>query len=198
MPPAGPGPSFSLTYEVTAEDLREMLATSPILRRRRRRRAVSFAGWAVLAPVATAGVAGEGPGPGDASLLGLAFLFWLLCLISALTMVRFSPRQVARRYLHNHPELAGVHREEVGPSGVTYVMPSGISMFMPWHTLAGVRETDRAFYLLDDEDRCKQALPKRGLAGPDLIPRLREFLAGAIGGAQAAAPPHDPAAEPSA
>lgn len=198
MVSAGPGPSFSLTYEVTAEDLREMLAISPILRRRRRRRAISFAGWAVLAPVATAGVAGQGPGLGDASLLGLAFLFWLLCLISALTLVRFSPRQVARRYRHNHPELAGVHRDEVGPGGVTCVMPTGISVFMPWHTFAGLRETERAFYLLDDEGDCRQALPKRGLASPDLIPPLREFLAGAVGGQSAAAPPRDPAAEPSA
>ncbi len=43
-------------------------------------------------------------------------------------------------------------------------------MFIPWATIDRIGETRHAFHLIDHQGVIRNALPKRGLPSPDLIP----------------------------
>jgi hypothetical protein len=45
-----------------------------------------------------------------------------------------------------------------------------------WATIDRIGETRHAFHLIDHQGVGRNALPKRGLPSPDLIPTLRDFL----------------------
>jgi hypothetical protein len=89
---------------------------------------------------------------------------------------RLSPKRLGRRAWRVHAALRGRHRDEVGPNGVRCTAPDGTEMFIPWSTIGRIGETGHAFHLIDHHGAVRNALPKRGLPSPDLIPALREFL----------------------
>jgi len=89
---------------------------------------------------------------------------------------RLSPKRLARRTWRIHAALHGRHSDEVGPDGVTCTAPDGTQVFIPWATIDRIGETGHAFHLIDHQGAVRNALPKRGLPSPDLIPALREFL----------------------
>ena len=75
-----------------------------------------------------------------------------------------------------HAAIHGRHRDEVGPDGVRCTAPDGTQMFIPWATIDRIGETRHAFHLIDHQGVIRNALPKRGLPSPGLIPALRDFL----------------------
>ena len=63
---------------------------------------------------------------------------------------------------------SGIHQYRLRNEGVAWKAPDGSAVFLPWSVLTGVRETERLFLLLDQEDRhVRGFIPK---AGPDDLP----------------------------
>ena len=84
--------------------------------------------------------------------------------------------RLSRREWDRNPRLHGRHHDEVGTGGLITRAPDGTEVFTPWAVIARIDENDRVFSAVGHDDRVRVILPKRGLASPDLIPRLREFL----------------------
>ncbi len=182
---------FSLTHQVTAADLREMVTLAPPWRRRRVRAAGAVAAFAFLTLLgATAAVwLTRSPVPlsetGAVAIYPVVIFGWSGLVIAAYRVLIMSPQRMARGELRSNPEWRHGHRDEVGPAGVTSIAPDGTTTFIPWTAIARVHEGPLAFHLVGHNGRVKAALPKRGLDSPGSVPLLRDFLSRAAGQAAA-------------
>jgi hypothetical protein len=201
MSDADRSPRFSLAYEIQPSDVAEMYRMDRRLRRRRLRNLMALVVWVFLAAACTtitvlldepSLVRGSSGAPGWLYLMDGCFCF--VSAWSALINWRLRPMALARRVVRKWPASHGVHREEVSLAGVTWTAPDGTEGFRPWAKFASVRETEHSFLLESPEARL-YALTKRGLASPDLVPALREFLENAVAG-QLPVDPSPAAAEP--
>jgi hypothetical protein len=87
---------------------------------------------------------------------------------------------LARAAIKKTPEFQGRTRAQVETSGIRAIPVNGTEVFYAWATIDQVRETTRAFHLLDLGGRVLAILPKRALDSPDLLPALRTFLKQAV------------------
>jgi hypothetical protein len=190
--------SFELSYELTQSDYIKSYAAD---RRRERTRARAWFRFAVflalsLVFLATAAAmslpAADGTRTNATGWLALVFAFGLLFLLLAAragrVAVRLRPTLMVRRTWQRNPQLHGRYRDEVGPAGVTTIEPNGTEVFQPWSDLVRVTEGEDAFALLGRSGEVRCALPKRGLASPDFVPGLREFLDRSVGRQPTAGP----------
>ena len=183
----GQSPAFSLTYDLEPGDLREIYAAAPGRRRARIRAATNLGAWGLIAIVLTLATAAlDQPSvalnlPGAPSWMYVADLVsWLLAAWGIMWVVRLSPARMTQRAWRSRPEFQGRHHDEVTELGVTSISPDASEAFTPWSAVTGIRETDHYFQLLDDHDRVRHELPKRGLQSPDLISPLRQFMQQAV------------------
>jgi hypothetical protein len=198
---AGHAAVFTLEYEMQPDDLREILAGNPRIRRKRRSLAGRLALWVVLAVAITAfavvlSFRSGGTDAGRAIIWIAGALGWMAAAIAGVYLWRFSPERQARRAWQKAPEFQGRARDHVEPAGVRSVLANGTEHFHPWGVLAGTRETSLAFHLLDANGRIRVALPKRGLERPDQLPALREYLNRVVNKQPPAAPASTAAGEP--
>jgi hypothetical protein len=181
--------AFTLTYEPMLSDFEELYAANRRMRRRRKNLlaiAVPFLFFALAFTALSVAVSHPARGPGSVGapgfLYALAALGWLVTIgLGGMAIWLLSPNTLARSAWRNDPRLHGRHQDEVGPAGVTSVSPDGTENFSPWASIASVRETDNAFFLLGPDGSPRQALLKRGLPSTDRIPALREFLSRSVG-----------------
>ena len=111
-------------------------------------------------------------------MAGLAL--WLVTAFLAWAAWQRSPEMLARAAMKKTPEFQGRTRAQVETSGIRAISASGTEVFHPWATIDQVRETTRAFHLLDPDGRALAILPKRALDSPDLLAALRTFLQQAL------------------
>lgn len=193
MTSMGPMEGFSLTYELQPDDLQELIATDT--RRRGRRRLIGAAvGWALINAAFTAVmVALDLPSVVKNSSGAPSWMYvvnaaiWFFVIYCAVAAWHLKPKRLTLRFWRRNPQYHGIHRDEVSSSGITAVAPDGTQVSTPWASIAQIRETEKAFHLLDQHDAIRCVLPKRGLPSPDLIPALREFLNRSINGQQSPA-----------
>jgi len=184
------------------DDLREIVAGNPRMRRKRRSLAARLALWVVLAVAitATAVVLSIRSVGNDSSRAVICIVAGALCWLAAATagtyLWRSSPGRLARRAWQWAPEFQGRARDQVEPAGVRCVMANGTEHFHPWGVLAGARETSGAFHLLDANGGIRVVLPKRGLERPDQLPALREYLNRVVNKQPPAAPASTAVGEP--
>jgi hypothetical protein len=180
--------TFTLTYDLALSDL-EDLYTSDLRWKRRRKNTLAIAVPVLLSALVftalSVAVSHPARGPGSAGppgfLYALAAVCWFVAIVlAAAAVLLMSPGRLARGAWRD-PRLHGRHQDEVSPAGVTSVSPDGSENFTPWATIARIRETDDAFFLLGRDGSVRQALLKRGLPSPDLIASLREFLGQSVG-----------------
>ena len=172
-----PNTGFTLSYSITADDLKEVLTRNPALRRRRARLIPGLVAWALLALLFTAAAVTQAQRSGQLSPAdGLLLILWLPILGIVAVLLRLSPQRLARTALRKQQRLHGRHTIKVGSDGVTTIEPDGSQGFSPWTTIDRIHETGQAFHLFDIDGRMRARLPKRGLGNPDLIPALRDFV----------------------
>jgi|SRR5215469_12407348 len=177
MAMAGLTDSVVLRCDLGWEDVREVMATSHLLTLMRRSWTVAgfmfaalLAESIVLVRVVVTRPATYGPhqGPLAGELIAAASLCGLLVCWSALRVWRLSPGHQARHALASGVWQSGIHQYKLRDEGVAWRAPDGSAVFWPWSVLTGVRETERLFLLLDQEDRhVRGFIPK---AGPDDLP----------------------------
>jgi hypothetical protein len=199
---AGHAAVFTLEYEMQPDDLREIAAGNPRIRRRRRILAVRLGVWVVLAVAVTAAavvlsIRSVGTDSSRVVVWMVAgALFWLAAATAGVYWWRSSPGRQVRRAWQKTPEFRGRARDHVEPAGVRCVLANGTEHFYPWSVLAGTRETSGAFHLLDANGGIRVVLPKRGLERPDQLPALREYLNRVVNKQPPAAPASTAAGEP--
>jgi hypothetical protein len=170
---------FSLSYELTLDDIGDLVAGSQLLRRRRASARgqlvlgiLGAAAWTALTILPNFPSLRASPAPGwmyavDAVvwifLVRLCYLVWHLS-------VKHLARRTWRARQHGH------YLTEVNPRGVTVIAPDGSERFTPWTAIIGFWESDQSFYLLGRKSITVNELPKRGLRNAELIPSLRDFL----------------------
>ncbi len=98
-----------------------------------------------------------------------------------------SPGRLAQVLIQKTPAFQGRTRTQVETSGIRAISATGTEAFHPWAIIDQVRETTRAFHLLDHDGRVRAILPKRALDSADLLPALRTFLRQAVAQQPAAA-----------
>src|SRR5215472_5347578 len=177
MAMAGLTDSVVLRCDLGWEDVREVMATSHLLTLMRRSWTVAgfmfaalLAESIVLVRVVVTRPATYGPhqGPLAGELIAAACLCGLLVCWSALRVWRLSPGHQARRALASGVWQSGIHQYKLRDEGVAWKAPDGSAVFLPWSVLTGVRETERLFLLLDQEDRhVRGFIPK---TDPDDLP----------------------------
>ncbi len=180
--------TFTLTYELARSDLEHTYAADQRWKRRRKNTlamAVPFLLSALALTGLSVAVSHPARGPGSVGAPGILYVLaafcWFVAIgLAAMAILLMSPGRLAGSAWRN-PQLHGRHQDEVSPAGVTSVSPDGTEQFTPWATIARVRETDDAFFLLGRDGSPQQALLKRGLPSPDQIPSLREFLRRSVG-----------------
>jgi hypothetical protein len=183
MTSTDPGACFSITYEAQLEDLQDVIAARPQRRRRRARITFATAVWALIGVAFTAiTVALDLPAvvrnsSGAPSWMYIVdVVMWFFVAKGAVVAWRLSPKRLARRVWRSNPQVRGSHHTEVGPSGISHIGPDATQMSTPWANIDRIRETENAFHLVNRRGATWSILPKRGLADPDLVPALREFL----------------------
>jgi hypothetical protein len=201
MTGTAPEAGFSLAYELKPDDFEEIYRAEPTRKRLRTGWAFAAVPFVLVSAILTiftvtvdlkAGANNSSGAPGwiyvvDATMWGLA-------AFPSLLVWRLSPRRLARRYWDDNVGRHGRYHDEVGPGGLVARAPDGSQVSVPWAAIVRVDETDRAFSAVDYDDQVRIVLPKRGLASPDLVPALREFLNNSAGGqppAAASAAAHD-------
>jgi hypothetical protein len=122
-------------------------------------------------------------------------VIWFLVVSWGRIVWRLSPKRLARRTWRINVQLHGRHHDEVGPGGMTCTAADGTQVLIPWASIDRIRETEHAFHLIDHRGAVRDALPKRGLPSPDLIPALREFLNRSVDGQPPTAAPDSAAGE---
>jgi YcxB-like protein len=203
MASVDPGAEFSLTYEVQPDDLGEILAAEPEIRRLRTRAAFSTVLLALFGAVLTAfTVVAELNSVAERSsgvtgwIYVVDVVLWGIVFWGSFIIWRLSPKGLARRGWRVSVRLHGRHHDKVGPRGIASTEPDGTQALIPWTSIDRIRETKRAFHLIDHHGAVRVALPKRGLDSPDLLPALREFLIHSTGGQPLAVTPGAAAGEP--
>jgi hypothetical protein len=159
MAMAGATDTVVLRCDLGWKDIREVMATSPLLVLMRRSwlvAGVMFAGLlaesiVLLRVVAARPAAAYG---GHRSLLlgeliAGAGLCLLLILWSALRVWRLSPGHQARHALASGVWQSGIYEYKLRHDGVAWQAPDRSAVFLPWSALTGVRETERMLLLLD-------------------------------------------------
>ena len=178
MASVDPGAEFSLTYEVQPDDLGEIWAAEPEMRRLRTRAVFSTVLLALLCALLTAftvvvefkSVAERSSGvPGWIYVVDL--VLWGLVIWGS--FIHLAPGHETTR----QARLAGQCPAPRPPP--RQARPRGHSL-----------------HLIDYHGAVRVALPKRGLGNPDLLPALREFLIRSTGGQSLAATLGTAAGEP--
>ena len=180
---------LTLRYVPELDDLVELLAMAPELRRLRRR-AVRNAVISLvpLCGVLWVGVAERTPGALPVLLICAVISAHYLLRARALGSRRRLRRR-AREVWDRSPTLRRAHEEEVAPEALT-LRTDEITQTFAWSRFSGFVESDRQFVLMDRSGEPAVALPKRGLAEPSLVPVCRRLLTEHL----AAARPSGPAA----
>ena len=159
-------------------------------------------GWALIGAVFTAVIVAfdlpsvvknSSGAPDWMYAIGLAS--WFMVVYWARIVWDLSPKRIARRAWHSEAQLHGRHHDEVAPGGMTCTAPDGTQVLIPWASIDRIRETEHAFHLIDHHGAVRNALIKRGLPSPDLIPPLREFLNRSVDGQPPTVAPDSAAGE---
>ncbi|MFC9324063.1 YcxB family protein [Kitasatospora sp. NPDC057015] len=169
-----------LTYRLTEEDFREALvARSKASATGRRTRLLLIAVFALAAVATALSLANEGTV--DPPLV-------VMLLVAPLLLLGL-PRLQARQF-HRLAADKGEFRATVTESGIT-VQSEHSSSTHSWQAAPRYVETTGLFVLLssDKNASCLTMLPKRGLAGPAEVDRLRGALDRSRTGAGAAVQP---------
>jgi len=184
---AGPAPAFTLEYDVQPQDVRELVAVTPRVKDKLTIAlvvamlsglvAVGFTAITIALNYHSAVLSATGA-PGGIYVADLAL--WLVTAFLAWAAWQRSPEMLARAAIKKTPEFQGRTRAQVETSGISAISVNGTEVFHPWATIDQVRETTRAFHLLDPGGRVLAILPKRALDSPDLLPALRTFLKQAV------------------
>jgi hypothetical protein len=178
--------SLTLSCDLDAEDLRDVMAASRLLTVLRRSWIVaSVVLLALLAelllllrmvasrPAADTAVRG----PVRAELAVGAVICVLLALWSAIRVWRLSPRRQASHALARGVWQRGPHTYELAAEGVTWQAPDGSIVFLPWSVLTGIRETSRLYLLLDQRGRhVRGFIPKHGIDDPVREAEIGRYL----------------------
>lgn len=174
---------ISFEYELEIGDIRDMCSVLPGRKNRRTRFIAASISFVLLAGVVTSvdvalsfpSVVKNSPGvPGWMYIVSV--ILWWFAVRLVLVSWRLAPKRLARRIWRKEPQLHGRHHDKVGPEGVTWIKPDGVQVSFPLTKIDYIRETRTSFYLFDAQDNILSCLPKRGLASPDLAPKLRESL----------------------
>jgi hypothetical protein len=173
MAMAGATDTVVLRCDLGWKDIREVMATSPLLVLMRRSwlvAGVMFAGLlaesiVLLRVVATRPAAyGSHRGVLLGELIAGASLCLLLIFWSTLRVWRLSPGHQARHALASGVWQSGIYEYKLRHDGVAWQAPDRSAVFLPWSVLTGVRETERMFLLLDRKGRhVRGFIPKAGL-----------------------------------
>jgi len=180
---AGPAQAFMLEYEVHPQDVQDLLVATPRVKDTLTIAVVA----AMLSGLVAAGftaitialnyrsaVFSAAGAPGGIYVADLAL--WLLTAFLAWAAWQRSPARLAQVVIENTSAFQGRTRVQVEISGIRMVSANGTEAFHPWATIDQVRETTRAFHLLDHNGRARAILPKRALDSPAQLPALRAFL----------------------
>ena len=153
---AGPAPAFTLEYDIQPPDVREIIVATPGVRRKLISGVALTIGWGLVAASFTAitialnypSVVKDSTGaPGWVYAVDLAL--WLVTAAIALAAWRRSARRMAWVAIQKTPEYQGRSRDQVETGGIRSISANGTEVFYPWATIGRVRETTRAFHLLD-------------------------------------------------
>jgi hypothetical protein len=170
---------FSLSYELTLDDIGDLVTGSQLFRRRR----ASARGQLVLGILGAAIWTAFTVRPNLPSLRASPAPGWLYA-VDAVAWIYVASRcyvvwQLSEKHLARCTWRARQHGRyltEVNPRGVTVIAPDGSERFTPWTAIIGFWESDQSFYLLGRKSITVNELPKRGLRNAELIPSLRDFL----------------------
>ena len=102
-------------------------------------------------------------------------VLWGLVIWGSFIIWHLGTKRLARRAWRASARLHGRHQDKLGPGGIASTEPDGTQALVPWASIDRIRETKRAFHLIDYHGAVRVALPKRGLGSPDLLPALREL-----------------------
>ena len=189
MTSADPRTGFSLAYELRPDDFKDFFRTQPSRKSARRGWLFFAVTCTVIAAILTAftvtvdlkaGAGQSATAPGWLYVVTVGV--WGGVAFSCFFVRVLSPSRLARHMFDESPSDHGRHHEDVGPGGIFATKPDGSQVISPWSIFGRVTETEVAFNLLDHDDRVRCVLLKRGLANPDLIPALREFLHHSVDG----------------
>ena len=180
-----------LRYELSREDLREVMAASrllTIMRRSWMTAGVMFAALLATSLVLLRHVATQPAAYGAHrgllldELMAGAGLCLLLVGWSVRRVWRLSPGRQARQTLANGVWPRGTYEYKLRPDGVAWRAPDGSAVFLPWSALAGACETERLFLLMDAEGRSVRGfIPKAGRGGPQPDAELGRLIRERIG-----------------
>jgi hypothetical protein len=180
-------PAFTLEYEVQPQDVQDLVVAMPGVKDKLTIAvvaamlsglvAVGFTAITIALNYHSAVVSATGA-PDGLYVADLAL--WLVTAFLAWAAWQHSPEMLARAAIKKTPQFRGRTRAQVETSGITAITVSGTEVFHPWATIDRVRETTRAFHLLDLDGRVLAILPKRALGSPDLLSALRTFLKQAV------------------
>jgi len=179
-----------LRYDLGWEDVRDVMATSRLLTLMRRSWLIGGVVFAalmaesiVLLRVVITRPAGYGGhrGPLLGELIAGGSLCLLLACWSALRVWRLSPGRQARHAIATGAWQSGTHEYKIRDEGMAWRAPDRSAVFLPWSVLTGVRETERLYLLLDQEDRhVRGFIPKAARGdlppGTDLGGLIREHI----------------------
>jgi hypothetical protein len=162
-----------LRCELGWEDVREVMAASRLLTLMRRSWLIAGIMFAALLAesivllrliVTRPAAYGAHHGLLLGELTAGACLCALLLFWSALRVWRLSPGREARHALTSGVWQRGIYEYELKRDGVAWRAPDRSAVFLPWSVLAGIRETERLFLLLDQGGRhVRGFVPKTGL-----------------------------------
>jgi YcxB-like protein len=175
---------FSLSYELTLDDIGDLVAGSQLLRRRRASARgqlalviLAAAAWTAFTVLPNFPSLRASRGPGW--LYAVDAAAWIYLARCCYVVWHLSLKQLARRTWRARQH--GRYLTEVNPHGVSVVAPDGSERFIPWSAITGFRESDQSFYLLGRKGITVNELPKRGLQNAELIASLRDFLDSSVG-----------------
>jgi len=184
---AGPAPAFTLEYDVRPQDVRELVVATPRVKDKLTIAlvaamlsglvAVGFTAITIALNYRSAVFSATGA-PGGIYVADLAL--WLVTAFLAWAAWQRTPERLAKVAIAKTPEFQGPTCNQVETGGLRAIRVNGTEVFHPWATIDQVRETARAFHLLDLDGRVLAILPKRALDSPDLLPALRTFLKQAV------------------
>ena len=183
----GSAPLFTLEYDIQPQDVRELVAGPPRARYKLIIAVVAAIAWGLITVAVTVITLTltfrSSVHSSDGSLGGVYLVDVALCLTTALSAWvawQRSPGRLARVAVKRTPEFQGRACDYLETEGIRSITANGIEVFHPWSAIDQVRETTRAFQLLDHNGGIRAVLPKRVLGSPDLLLALRAFLQQAI------------------
>ncbi|MEV7391611.1 YcxB family protein [Streptomyces sp. NPDC091215] len=169
-------PTLQLRYVLEFDDLLELLARAPALRRLRNRAirnavTVLVLLWGSLIWVATVG-------PRWTTWVPAVFLALVFTRYARRALAFSSPwtiRRQARRIWRRSPKMQQEHDAEMGPQGLVIRTPGVISTY-DWTQFSAFHETHRQFILLNESGKATIQIPKHALSSPALVADCRDLL----------------------